>query len=197
MTTNAPCIPSIARRWWARARETSSSPSIRSSSCRACGRTSPCRLRAAGPRGAGSVLVVDDADARRHRVRLRSSATARRARVQIRSTSRPASASSRDDFTRMTNSSPPKRAITSSLAHDPPQSRRDLDQHLVAHVVTEGVVDVLEVVEVDEREDCGFVRRARTLERVGERAAVEQLGQGVGRGLARERVARGRAAPVR
>ena len=46
-------------------------------------------------------------------------------------------------------------------AHDPPEPRRDLDEHLVAHVVTEGVVDVLEVVEVDEREDRGLARRAR------------------------------------
>ena len=44
-------------------------------------------------------------------------------------------------------------------AHDPAQPRADLDEHLVADVVAEGVVDVLEVVEVDEREDRRFVAR--------------------------------------
>ena len=97
--------------------------------------------------------------------------------AQIRSTSRPASASSRDDRDEDDE-------LVAAVARDQvvgadnaSKPRRDLDEHLVAHVVTERVVDVLEVVEVDEREDRGLARRARLFERVGERAAVEQLRQ--------------------
>ena len=71
-------------------------------------------------------------------------------------------------------------------AHDLPEPRRHLDQHLVADVVTEAVVDVLEVVEIDEGDDRRFVRGARTFERVGERGPVRQLRQRVGRHFADE-----------
>ena len=55
--------------------------------------------------------------------------------------------------------------------HDLSKSWRDLDEHGVADVMTEGVVDVLEIVEVDERDDRSLVRRARFFQSVGERAA--------------------------
>ncbi len=101
--------------------------------------------------------------------------------AQIRSTSRPG-------FRLVTHASHEDDELVAAetgdqvLAADhPPQSSRDLDENLVADMVAEGVVDVLEVVEIDEREDGGLVRRARLFERVGERGAIQELGERVGR----------------
>jgi hypothetical protein len=71
-------------------------------------------------------------------------------------------------------------------AHDAAKARRDLAQDLVADVVPEGVVDVLEVVEVDEGKDRRLGRGAGALERLDEGSAAEQLRQRVGRDLVRE-----------
>ncbi len=60
-------------------------------------------------------------------------------------------------------------------AHDSSEPRRDLDEHRVADLVTERVVDVLEVVEIDEGQDRGLSCRAGTFERLGERGPIEQL----------------------
>ena len=49
-----------------------------------------------------------------------------------------------------TNSSPPRRASTSRTPDRAGQARADEAEHLVAGVVAEGVVDLLETVEVDD-----------------------------------------------
>ena len=50
--------------------------------------------------------------------------------------------------TRMANSSPPRRAMHSALVTVCLQARAHFAQHVVAHAVSERVVDVLEAVEV-------------------------------------------------
>ena len=49
-----------------------------------------------------------------------------------------------------TNSSPPRRPTVSEAAQLRPQPPRDLDEQLVAGIVTEAVVDELEAIEVEE-----------------------------------------------
>ena len=71
-------------------------------------------------------------------------------------------------------------------AYDLPEPRRDLDEHGVADVVAERIVDVLEVVEIDERDDRGLVRGAGAFERVGEGGAVQQLRERIRRHLVHE-----------
>ena len=81
-----------------------------------------------------------------------------------------------------TNSSPPWRVIV-RLAKVLHQPSRDRDQHQVAALVTEGVVDGLEVIEIDEdhRDLVAFAAGAGegALEAVIEEAAVGQAGQAV------------------
>ena len=77
-----------------------------------------------------------------------------------------ATVSSAVSETRMANSSPPRRAATSSGAQAQPEPLADRAQERVAGRVAEGVVDELEVVEVDEEHDRD---RARGL-RVGDAA---------------------------
>ena len=50
--------------------------------------------------------------------------------------------------TRMANSSPPRRAMHSASAHRVLQAGAHFAQHVIAHAVTERVVDVLEAVQV-------------------------------------------------
>ena len=65
-----------------------------------------------------------------------------------------------------------------------PQRLRDGDEHLVARQVTEGVVVVLEVVDVHHQHGEGVLEPLRPLHFVRqdfpEAAAVEQAGQGIG-----------------
>ena len=80
------------------------------------------------------------------------------------------------------NSSPPSRATT------PPRARvlqalGDLDQHLVAHRVTEHVVDFLQPVEVDAEHREFLFGAGASLDHLGQRlqegGAVRQIGQAV------------------
>ena len=112
--------------------------------------------------GAGSVVVGDDPDARGDRVRRDERPGFREHRpdpfhepVRIGFVARGAyeddelvAAEARDHVL---------------APHDAPQPGCDLDQDLVAHVVAERVVDVLEIVEVDERQDRRFTLGARSV----------------------------------
>ena len=84
---------------------------------------------------------------------------------------------------RMTaNSSPPSRASVSSLRSSVLEARADLAQHLVAGVVAERVVELLEAVEVDQQQRelvALLVRRLdRGVQRVDEVAAVGEARSG-------------------
>ena len=82
------------------------------------------------------------------------------------------------------NSSPPSRASVSSSRRSSLQARADLAQHLVARVVAERVVELLEAVEVDQQQrELGVVLgrgRDRGVQRVDEVAAVAEAGEVVG-----------------
>ena len=73
------------------------------------------------------------------------------------------------------------------LAQQRPQPRADLAQHLVARVMAERVVELLEAVEVDEQQRelvaVSRARRDRRVEPVDEVAAVAEPGQVVGHRL--------------
>ena len=56
---------------------------------------------------------------------------------------------------RTANSSPPRRARVASVGHRGADATSDLQQHPVAHLVTEGVVDLLETIEVHQ-DDAGL-----------------------------------------
>ena len=75
-------------------------------------------------------------------------------------------------------------------AHPGGQPARDLDQHLVARLVAVGVVDRLEVVDVDvhqrEQSAVAHAQRDLALQLVRAVAAVRELRQVVGERLARE-----------
>ena len=94
---------------------------------------------------------------------------------------------------RITNSSPPKRAIVSP-GRTARQALGGGDQQLVAGAVAERVVDDLEVVDVGEQHREAGVGLAAALERVGQRAveerAVGQAGQRIVVGLVDERARR-------
>src|SRR3569832_575424 len=83
------------------------------------------------------------------------------------------SAASATSFSRITNSSPPKRAMVS----------RELLQQVVASFVPEGIVDVLDAVEVEEHHCDQTVVPARIgqrlLQTVEKQRAVRQLGEHV------------------
>ena len=64
------------------------------------------------------------------------------------------------------------------------EARAELLQQQVADVVAEGVVDLLEAVEVDEQQAGRAARRDVGVEPAGERAAVRQAGELVGQRLA-------------
>ena len=67
------------------------------------------------------------------------------------------------------NSSPPRRATTSLPRSSAWWAPRHADQHLVAGLVAEPVVDGLEAVEVEQVDGCEALRRAarqRLLERL-------------------------------
>ena len=53
---------------------------------------------------------------------------------------------------RMMNSSPPSRATVSAVANAALQPPADRDQELIAHLVTQAVVDELETVDVEEED---------------------------------------------
>ena len=91
------------------------------------------------------------------------------------------------DGSRTANSSPPRRADRVRLPQDRPQPRAHLAQQLVAVGVPEGVVDLLEAVQVDEQErdlGLGAGGHGETLvEAVLDQDPVGQPGQRVVRGL--------------
>ena len=99
------------------------------------------------------------------------------------SDTRPASATTASSSTfsqTTTNSSPPKRATRSPGPHRGAQPRRHLDEQLVAGGVAEGVVDDLEVVQVEEEAGQAAGAGAEPLGHVlGEQGAVGQPGQRV------------------
>ena len=90
------------------------------------------------------------------------------------------------------NSSPPRRATTSFVAHLLAQSRGHLAQQLVARGVAHGVVHHLEVVEIEEHHcDAGGAAvgsRARLGDAPAQRPAIEQPRQHVGLGAAMQLV---------
>ena len=88
---------------------------------------------------------------------------------------------------RTANSSPPRRAAKAPLGHLPLEALGETLEQRVAHLVAETIVDLLEPVEVEQQECAAAVERAVGLEQlgeaVGERAAVQELGQRVVVGL--------------
>ena len=74
------------------------------------------------------------------------------------------------------------------LAQDRAQLARDLQQHVVAGLVTEDVVDLLEPVDVENQDGAGELGAPRLIKRVlqllEEGAAIEQAGERVGLGEA-------------
>ena len=98
---------------------------------------------------------------------------------------------------RIANSSPPRRATVSSSPQQAREALAHLAQHLVAVVVAEGVVDLLEAVEVEQHDrDVGPGApgaRDRVLGARAEEDAVGQTGQRVvqGEALGDERLAAG------
>ena len=70
------------------------------------------------------------------------------------------------------------------VAHAGAEPRPDLAQHLVAGMVAQRVVELLEAVEVDEQERELVAARDRRLEAVEQVPAVAQAGQVVGQRLA-------------
>src|SRR5690606_2397906 len=76
-----------------------------------------------------------------------------------------------------------------AVAHGLLEAPGGLDEHLVPRLVAKGVVDGLEVVEIEEeeREVAAAVRSPdRLLEAVKQQAAVGQPGEGVDEGKLRE-----------
>ena len=84
---------------------------------------------------------------------------------------------------RTTNSSPPNARHEVAAAHRRRQPHPDLAQHAVAHRVPVGIVDALEVVDVDEEDRqrlaAAIDEGAGVLEASLERAAVRQVRQRV------------------
>ena len=80
-----------------------------------------------------------------------------------------------------TNSSPPIRATVSAGRTAAPQPGGDRLQHLVADVMTEGIVDFLEAVDVAEKRGDAWQASPRTAERlldaVDQQVAVRQSGE--------------------
>ena len=139
--------------------------------------TSRRRRRGAGPRRrwlarrrrrampiAGGHEVLAPADARTAAARARSDALGDRDRLVRRRRAR---------RTRITNSSPPKRATVSPVRSALVEARGERAEQLVAGVVAERVVDQLEVVEVEEQDAD---RRARARRALRERV-VEPVGR--------------------
>ena len=93
---------------------------------------------------------------------------------------------------RRANSSPPSRAITSAPPHDLLEPVGQLDQQPVADVVAEGVVDLLELVEVHHEQGHRLAAPGglaqRLAEPVLEQGPVGQAGQPVVEGLAAQRL---------
>jgi hypothetical protein len=80
------------------------------------------------------------------------------------------------------NSSPPSRANRDVAPRDRGQPAGDLAQHLVTDVVTHGVVDLLEVVEVDQQHRervIGVGLGDGPLSALAQQLTVRQAGQGV------------------
>ena len=109
-----------------------------------------------------------------------SASTGWRRASTIRSAARSAAAGSAPSST-TTNSSPPSRATVSPGADSRDQPLGDRDQQQVADLVPEGVVDHLEVVQVDQRHVDRAVagRGQRGLQPLVEEHPVGQLGQRV------------------
>ena len=142
--------------------------------------------------GGGAVaLGGGDADRQRHVERLLAGLHGREEASSVRSASSTAPCSTCSSrCTSTANSSPPRRATTSSLRTERTSRDGDAAQQLVADRVAERVVDALEVVEVDEHH--GDLVRAARLERLahalGEQGAVGEPGQRVVVGLMGELV---------
>ena len=78
-----------------------------------------------------------------------------------------------------TNSSPPEPADRAAVAGDFRQAMADLDQQLVAGRVTERVVDVLEAVEVEQRDRVRPVQPSPASRRPSSFCSVRRLGSPV------------------
>jgi len=88
------------------------------------------------------------------------------------------------------NSSPPQPAYQVALAHRPAQGVGDATQHGIADVVAVGVVDALEVVDIDQQQMRGAGPAPEmSVQRRIQAAAVEQLRQRVARRRGTQRIA--------
>ncbi len=134
------------------------------------------------------VRPVRDGDADRHADRCRPRTAPRsRPRTAARMRSPTSTATPGSGLrSRTTNSSPPKRAGTSSSRTADDDGARDRPQDLVAGRMAVGVVEDLELVDVDHEDPDGVAGAPALGEQrheLLEVAAVGQPGQGVGRGL--------------
>ena len=120
----------------------------------------------------------------------RGARTARAARARMRSATRSGSAASGpSQSSSITNSSPPSRPTVSLPRSTRAQPRAELAQHVVAGLVPEAVVDLLEAVESMNSAVTGCRgggAREHLLDAVEDQRPVRQAGQGVVQGVVLE-----------